>query len=651
MTSISRHPRPFSLSGLFAGSRGSNRSASKHGAVQGLPGSDLGSNFDASTSTRRQRTHNATAQAVRSVRYSSSPLLASRTPPWRSRFFVALVGLAFIGLLARAVYVQVIASDFFMKQGEMRFTRTLELTASRGRITDRNGVLLATSVPAPSIWAEPRVLNDSLAAFPDRRRELARLLGMTAAELADRLDGSPNFAWLRRQVDDELAQKVKALGLKGLNEVSEYKRRYPEGEAMAPVVGFTNTEERGQEGIELTLQSLLAGRDGSRQVIKDRLGRVVEGIGEPVAAQDGRDITLTLDSKVQFFAYQRLRDAVALHKAKAGSAVVIDVQTGEVLAMANYPSFKPDDRRTFQPAQMRNRVLTDTFEPGSTMKPFIIAHAIDSGRFKPTDKIQTAPGSITITGATIRDAHPHGELSVEQVLQKSSNVGTVKIAMTMERREMWEIFNGVGFGQRPTLEFPGAVSGRLRPYKTWRPIEQATMSYGYGLSTSLYQLAHAYTVFANDGRYRPLTIVRPANSEPLNAGLQPVNVMSPQTAATLRGMLQLAAGPGGTAPKAQVDGYTVGGKTGTARKQHGGGYAEGKYRAWFVGLAPASNPRVIVAVMIDEPSAGVFYAGDVAAPVFSSIVQQTLPLLGVPHDREVKPGITAKPMPAVEEST
>jgi cell division protein FtsI (penicillin-binding protein 3) len=599
---------------------------------------------------RRQRAAVSTAQAVRSVRYASSPLLASRTPPWRARFCVALVGLAFLGLLARAVYVQGIASDFYNRQGEIRFTRTLELTASRGRITDRNGVLLAASVQAPSLFAEPKVLRPALAQAPERRQQLAAMLGMTVVELDDRLDNSPNFVWLRRQVDDELAAKVKALGLTGLNQVTEYKRRYPEGEAMAPVIGFTNIEERGQEGVELVLQPQLAGKDGSRQVIRDRLGRVVEGVGEPVAAQDGRDITLTLDSRIQYFAYQRLKEAVAQHRAKAGSAVVIDVESGEVLAMANYPSYKPEDRRSFQPGQMRNRVLTDTFEPGSTMKPFIIARALDSGRFRPSDKIQTAPGSITITGATIRDAHPYGELTVEQVLQKSSNVGTVKMAMTMERREMWELFNGVGFGQRPTLEFPGAVSGRLRPYKSWRPIEQATMSYGYGLSTSLYQLAHAYTVFANDGRFQPITLVKPGEGEASAATPRPVNVLAPYTAQTVRHMLQLAAGPGGTAPKAQVEGYTVGGKTGTARKQQGQGYAEGKYRAWFVGLSPVKNPRVVVAVMIDEPSNGVFYAGEVAAPVFSAIVQQTLPVLGVHHDREVKPGILTKPLPAAEES-
>jgi cell division protein FtsI (penicillin-binding protein 3) len=637
------------LSSLFAASRRPRAGASMNTGGDTVPpvGSETGIG-------RRTRPSGATAHAVRSVRYGSSPLLASRTPPWRSRLIVAVVGLGFCVLLGRAAYVQVVASDFFNRQGEMRFARTLELTASRGRITDRHGVLLATSVPAPSLWAVPKELNAALAAEPSRRRDLARALGLSVAELDDRLDGSPNFAWLRRQTDESQAKAVMALNLKGVHQVSEYKRRYPEGESMAPVVGFTNIEERGQEGIELTMESMLAGRDGSRQVLKDRLGRVVEDVGERVAAQDGRDIALSLDSKVQFFAYQRLRDAVNQHKARSGSAVVIDVKTGEVLAMANYPSFDPADRRSWNPSAMRNRVLTDTFEPGSTMKPFVIARALDSGRVRPDTRVATAPGSITITGATIRDAHPHGDLTVEQVVQKSSNVGTVKIAMQMERREMWELYSGVGFGQRPEVEFPGAVSGRLRPWKNWRPIEQATMSYGYGLSASLFQLAHAYTAFANDGRVIPVTLIRRADGEVPGAGMQPApQVFSAQTAATMRHMLQLAAGDGGTAPKAQVDGYSVGGKTGTARKQHGNGYADGKYRAWFVGLAPASDPRLVVAVMIDEPSNGVYYAGLVAAPVFSAIVQQTLPVLGVRHDLDVRPGIANRqaPVTAVEEST
>ncbi len=582
----------------------------------------------------------ASAGSVRSVNYSSSPLLASKTPPWRSRFMVALIGLGFCILLGRALYVQVVGSDFFQRQGEIRYARTLELSASRGRITDRNGLLLASSVPAPSVWAIPKDFEADRA----QRRQLAKLLEMTPAELDKRLEDSPNFVWLRRQVDDAVAQEVAQLGVKGVHQVREYKRKYPEGEAAAHVVGFTNVEEKGQEGIELAFQNDLAGRNGNRRVIKDRLGRVVEDIGESVSPVDGRDIELSIDSKVQFFAYQRIRDAVAEHKAKAGSVVVLDAQTGEVLALANYPSFNPSDRRNLSGAQLRNRALTDTFEPGSTMKPFIASLAMETGRVKPSTVIATAPGRLTITGSTISDAHPHGDLTVEEVIQKSSNVGVVKMAMQMQPREMHEMFTHIGLGQKPQLAFPGVVTGRLRPYKSWRPIEQATMSYGYGLSASLFQLARAYTVFAHDGELMPVTLQKQSQPTP---GMR---VISPETAAAVRKMLQMAAGPGGTAPLAQTIGYSVGGKSGTAHKQEGKGYADKKYRSWFVGLAPISNPRIVVAVMVDEPSNGQYFGGTVAGPVFSAVVQQTLRTLNVPPDIEVRPHIVSRQLPAVEES-
>jgi cell division protein FtsI (penicillin-binding protein 3) len=575
---------------------------------------------------------------ARSVSYSSSPLLASKTPPWRSKFLVALVGLGSCVLVGRAVYIQVIGNQFYLDQGEKRYAHELELPASRGRITDRHGALLATSVSVPSIWAIPKDVQASR----EQKRQLARLLGLPPAELEKKL-GDPNgrFAWLKRQADEAVWQQVQALGIKGLYETREYRRKYPEGESAAHLVGFTDLEDHGQEGIELAFQKDLQGRDGSRMVVKDRLGRVVEAIGDQVDPSNGRDIELAVDAKVQFFAYQRVRDAVAEHKAKAGSVVVLDVQTGEVLALANYPSFDPAERRNLSGAQMRNRALTDTFEPGSTMKPFIAAWAMQSGRVTPTTQIQTAPGSITITGSTIRDAHPHGVLTVAEVIQKSSNVGVVKMAMQMQPREMWELYSQVGFGQKPQLQFPGAVTGRLRPYKTWRPIEQATMSYGYGLSTSLFQLARAYTVFARDGEVMPVSMLKQ------DAPATGLRVLTPETARAVRQMLQLAAGPGGTAPKAQTIGYSVGGKTGTAHKQEGKDYASNKYRAWFVGMAPIDKPRIIVAVMVDEPSNGVYFGGDVAAPVFSQVVQQTLRMLGVAPDLDVKPQIVTT---AVEES-
>jgi cell division protein FtsI (penicillin-binding protein 3) len=576
--------------------------------------------------------------AARSVSYSSSPLLASKTPPWRSKLLVALVGLGSCVLLGRAVHIQIIGNQFYLDEGEKRYAHELELPASRGRITDRNGALLATSVSVPSIWAIPKDVQATIG----QKRQLAKLLGVPPLELERKLaDPNARFAWLKRQVDEPVWQQVQALGLRGIYKTSEYRRKYPEGESAAHLVGFTNLEDHGQEGIELAFQKELEGRDGSRMVVKDRLGRVVEAIGDQVDPVNGLDIELAVDAKVQFFAYQRVRDAVAEHKAKAGSVVVLDVQTGEVLALANYPSFNPAERHNLSGAQLRNRALTDTFEPGSTMKPFIAAWALETGRVTPSTPIQTAPGFLTITGSTIRDAHPHGVLSVAEVIQKSSNVGVVKMAMQMQPREMWELYSQAGFGQKPQLQFPGAVTGRLRPYKTWRPIEQATMSYGYGLSTSLFQLARAYTVFARDGELIPASMLEQAKPQ---AGYR---VLKPETARAVREMLRLAAGPGGTAPKAQTIGYSVGGKTGTAHKQEGKEYATNKYRAWFVGMAPIDKPRIVVAVMVDEPSNGVHYGGDVAAPVFSQVVQQTLRTLGVAPDLDVKPQIMTS---AVQES-
>ena len=405
------------------------------------------------------------------------------------------------------------------------------------------------------------------------------------------------------------------------------------------MVGFTNVENNGQEGVELAFEKQLGGKSGSRRVIKNRLKQVVEHIGEEVPPVDGRDLQLSIDSKVQFFAYQKLREAVLQHKAQAGSVVVLDAQSGEVLALANYPSYSPERRVNLSGAQLRNRALTDTFEPGSTMKPFAISLALEKGLIKPETMIQTAPGRITMAGATISDAHPHGMLSVNEVIQKSSNVGTVKIAMQMPPREMWEMYTQLGFGLKPDLPFPGVVSGRLRAYKTWRPIEQATMSYGYGLSSSLFQLAQAYTVFARDGERMPVSLIK--RTEPV----QGVRVMEARHAVAVRHMLNMAAGPGGTAPKAQTMGYSVGGKTGTAHKQEGKGYASKKYRGFFVGLAPIENPRIVVAVMIDEPTNGAYYGGDVAAPVFSQTVQQTLRMMGIQPDVAVRPHVLAKAEP------
>ena len=574
----------------------------------------------------------------KSVLYTSSPLLASKTPVWRSKFIVALIALAFTGLAVRAAYIQVYANAFFQRQGQVRFARTLELPANRGRILDRNGLILASSVPASSIWASP----EDVKASPAQLADLARLLEMPLAELNKKLgDEDKTFVWVKRQLEEPVARKIDALGIPGIYQRKEYKRKYPEGETIAHIVGFTNVEDKGQEGIELTFNQALSGKDGSRRVIKDRLGRVVEGVGEQVPPVDGKDIQLSVDSKVQFFAYQKLRDAVIARKAKAGSVVVIDSVTGEVLALANYPSYVPDRRQNLTGEQLRNRAVTDTFEPGSTMKPITVAMALEAGRIKPQTLIDTGPGRFNIGGFTISDTHNYGTLTVEGVIQKSSNVGALKIAQKMTPHEMWDTYVALGYGQKPQIEFPGAVSGRLRPWKSWRPVEQATMAYGYGLSASLFQMAHSYTAFAHDGKIIPVTMLK--KNEPAVG----VKVFSPENAHAVRRMLQMAAAPGGTGQLAQTVGYSVGGKSGTAHKQVGKGYASNKYRAWFTGMAPIESPRIIVGVMIDEPSDGKYFGGIAAAPVFSEVVQQTLRMMGVQPDVSVKPQIITQ---TVEES-
>jgi cell division protein FtsI (penicillin-binding protein 3) len=392
------------------------------------------------------------------------------------------------------------------------------------------------------------------------------------------------------------------------------------------MLGFTGSEDIGQEGVELAFQGTLAGKPGSRRVIKDRRGQIVEDVESIKAPLEGKDVMLALDAKIQYLAYSNLRQALADNKAKAGGIVVLDAKTGEVLALVNLPTYNPNNRVRLVGAQLRNRALTDTYEPGSTMKPFTAALALEKGKFRYDSLIQTAPGTLTIGTATIHDAHMHGALTVAQVIQKSSNVGAAKLALTFPPEEMWSMFDSLGFGTPLRLGFPGEVGGRLRPAKSWRPIEQATMAYGHGISVTLIQLAHAYLGFARDGDLVPLSLTR-METPPLNGK----SVFSAQTAHEVRAMLELAVLPGGTAPKAQITGYRIAGKTGTAHKIDGGTYAN-KYVSSFVGFAPASDPRLIIAVMIDEPGTGVYYGGDVAAPVFSRVMAGSLRALGVAPD-------------------
>ncbi|HJV51919.1 MAG TPA: penicillin-binding protein 2, partial [Noviherbaspirillum sp.] len=542
----------------------------------------------------------------------------------RSRVVLFSLFAGFAALAGRALYLQGISTDFLQKQGESRYARTLELPATRGKITDRDGHVLASSVPVKAIWAIPEDVQD---APKDKLRELGRLLDMSDQELHKKLDSDRSFVYLKRQVEQDVADKIIKLGISGIATRKEYKRFYPEGEVMAHVVGFTNVEDAGQEGMELAFQKSLAGVTGSRRVIKDRLGHIVEDIEAIREPHDGKNLALAIDSKIQYIAFTQLKAAVEKHQAKAGGIVVVDAKTGEVLALANLPTYNPNDRSHLTGAQLRNRVMTDTFEPGSTMKPFSVALALDTHRVTPATTFQTAPGRMTIGTATIGDAHVHGLLTVSQIIQKSSNIGTAKIALGMPPQEMWEMFTKLGFGQQPKLGFPGAVAGRLRPYKSWRPIEQATMSYGHGVSVSLIQMAHAYTIFAHDGELIPLSLQK-LDEPPVGQ-----RVISAQTAKQMRDMLETVVSPEGTAPKAQVPGYRVGGKTATAYKIEGGRYVH-KYVASFVGIAPMSDPRFIIAVMVDEPQ-GSHYGGDVSAPVFASVAANVLRAMNVPPDSSV----------------
>jgi cell division protein FtsI (penicillin-binding protein 3) len=562
------------------------------------------------------------------MNFAASPVLELTLPVWRSRFLLYVFLAGFALLLGRAVYLQGLNNDFLQAKGESRYSRVMEIPGNRGRILDRNGEALAISTPVKSIWAIPGEVH------PGKRQlgRLAALLEMPQGEIEERLaDTGRDFVFVKRQISPEVAERVASLHIPGLFQNREYRRYYPSGDVMAHVLGFTGADDIGQEGVELAYQERLAGKPGSRRVIKDRLGQSVEDLESIKPAQDGNDLALALDARIQNLAFSQLKAAVAQNKAKAGAVVVLDVDTGELLALANFPTYNPNNRSRLAGAQLRNRALTDTFEPGSTLKPFTIALALEAGRVRPESVIQTAPGTLSIGGATIRDAHVERALTVAQVIQKSSNVGAAKIALGLPAESMWEMFRDVGFGAAPGLGFPGEATGKLRPYRSWRPIEQATMSYGHGISVSLVQLARAYSVFARDGELVPLSLVR-VDAPPVGR-----RVMAPKTARAVRAMLELAVNRDGTAPRAQIMGYRIAGKTGTAHKQENGAYAADKYVSSFVGFAPASRPRLVVAVMIDEPSAGRYFGGTVAAPVFAQIMAGALRALDLAPDAPMQP--------------
>jgi len=557
---------------------------------------------------------------------SPSNTIVLRLPMWRSRLVLFIMFIGFFALLGRAFWIQGPGNDFYAQKGK-RVERVIALPSVRGKILDRNGEILATSLEAKTIIAYPDTIPDDL---PDSKiASFAKLLKMNESELRKKLKDSKNQLYLRRQVEPDVAIKIKELAIPGIVITSEYRRYYPEGEAMAHIVGFTNIGDKGQDGMELSNDEFLSGKDGQKHVVIDRLGRVVDNLGDIQPPRNGKDLQLSVDSKIQSISYEAIKKAVKDNRAKSGSAIVLDSYTGEVLAMANYPSYDPNNRSSMTGDQLRNRVLTDTFEPGSTMKPITISISLEKGLIKPTTQFPI--GHLQIGKKVITDTHSYSVLSVSQIIQKSSNIGTSRIALQMEPEDMWTMFQSVGFGQAPKIGFEGAVAGTVKPYAKWGKLDQATMSFGYGISTSLFQLAKAYTIFARDGELVPISMLK-VDKPPVGT-----RVLNPKTAIDMRNMLELVTQEGGTAIKAQVTGYRVGGKTGTAHKSMGkAGYASNKYDGFFVGIAPISNPRIVVAVVIDEPSAGSHYGGDVAAPVFSSITGTALRSLGVPPDATMK---------------
>ncbi len=566
-------------------------------------------------------------QAVKSEKPISKDeaLLTVRISPGRSHIAFGCITVGIGILLLKAAWLQCgFNTDFLKHQGEVRFSRTLSIEATRGQILDRNGVVLASTMPARSIWVVPA---DTESVTDEQWKALGKLIGMPAKDIKKRIAARRNkrFVYIHRQVEVSTANQVKALKLPGVHVSDETIRQYPDGRVSAHVVGYTNLEEKGQEGIELAKNDMLTGEKGRRRVIKDRMGRVVEDatLREPT---DGEDVRLSIDSRMQYITYSALAKAVEKHKAKAGAAIVVDVRTGEILALVNLPTYDPNERGNFSFDRMRNRAFTDVFEPGSTMKPFAVAKGLDTGAVNPDTRIETSPGRYTIGNRTISDTHNYGNISVRQVIAKSSNIGTAKISFKVDREKMYRMYRDLGFGTAPDVGFPGAAAGILRNGKNWQPIEQATISYGHGVAVSLVQIVRAYTAFARNGDVIPLTLFR--SDKPAEG----VQVYKPKTAHQMRGMLMGVVEAGGTATRARVPGYSVGGKTGTAYKIENGRYVH-RYIADFVGIAPASNPRVAIGVMVDDPREGGHYGGTVAAPVFAEITEGILRTMHVAPDR------------------
>ena len=557
------------------------------------------------------------------MNYHSRKLLKLNLEAWRMGALGGVLLAGFVVVAARAFYLQGLNTDYLQGKGDAVANRNLTLPAQRGQVTDRNGQLLAISTPVESLWARAAELDLDAT----QRAQLARILEVEPdaldKKLARRTRGE--FA-IQRPLTPDQAAKIAAMDIPGLVLRREFRRYYPAGEVAAHVVGFTNVDDVGQEGVERAYQDWLAGREGSRQIQRDRRGNTIRDLAPIKTAQMGGNLALALDLNIQYLAHRELAAAIATHKAKGGSVVVLDAKTGEILALANQPDFNPNNRRNYEPGPMRNRAVIDTFEPGSTIKPFVAAAALERGLFRPTSVIDT-PEVWRVGNKLVRDVHPHPQMTVTEIIQKSSNVGAVKMAMAMRPEQLWDVLHRSGFGEKPGSGFPGETGGRLRDGSQWKPVEHATMAYGYGMSVSLLQLTRAYMAFANDGEVMPLSFLKREPQE-----LAGVRVFSPAVAREVRTMMEAVTQEGGTGLRTRVAGYRVAGKTGTAHKVVDGQYAPDRYLSSFVGMAPASNPRLIIGVVIDEPSGGVYYGGSVAGPVFAQVMAASLRQLALPPD-------------------
>jgi len=546
--------------------------------------------------------------------------------PWRFRIVLALLALL-VGVIAwRIVDLQVMDQGFLKGQGDARSVRHIPIPAHRGLITDRNGEPLAVSTPVTTLWGNPKELQAARARWP----ELAKALGQDAAVLSERLQSqaSREFMYLVRGLTPEQGQEILDLKIPGVYAQEEFRRFYPAGEVAAHVVGFTDIDDRGREGMELAYDEWLAGVPGKRQVLKDRRGRLIKDVQVTKNAKPGKAMALSIDLRLQYLAHSELRNVVHEYGAKAASLVMVDVKTGEILAMANQPTYNPNNRRNLQPAAMRNRAMIDVFEPGSTVKPFSIAAALATGKYQPDSVVNTLPGWMRIGRYTIRDVSRGGMLSLTGILMKSSNVGISKIALDIGAEPVYAVMQQAGFGQDTGLGFPGERVGNLPNHRKWRDAETASLAYGYGLSVTAVQLAHAYAVLGNQGTNVPLSLLR------LDRAQDGVQVIDKQISGTVLQMLRaVVEEEGGGGARAKVPGYHVGGKSGTSKKISGtGGYTKDAYRSFFAGVAPLSNPRIAAVVVVDEPSKGQYYGGLVAAPVFGKVMARALRLMNVAPD-------------------